>query len=134
MSEGQPIQSNRVDQGGGFLDDKPSLVHLIALSGADPGVATLALPARHPLMQHSAKLGTGPWVVTIAGVTGADAGNINGERTLTRTGDRTASIGVDTAVAFPTFTIIGVTVTGGIIDWIEDDANIPSHTAKDWKP
>lgn len=123
MTQGNLMTNNKVDPYGGYVKGTDGQLSAPSLTQANPGVATVVVPD-----QFKIKVG-GPYTVTISGVTGANAGDINGSRTFTRTGDATGTIGVDTSLMI-------FTATAMVIDGIPlepTDANVPTSQVRDFQ-
>lgn len=135
-NEGKAVALHRVDKGGGYIETGTSTdgekLEVTGLTLANPGDLTFKLRDGSIIDKHSgrAKVGGGPWTGIISGFTGASAGSINGTRTLTRTGDKTVTIGVDTTLLTFDAPNGDEFVTGVEIE--ENDAEIPSRSSYDY--
>ena len=133
MGTGKKITINKVDKNGGYVPTGASgalnPTYATALSLAADGILTLKAP--NNIHDIRGVLGAGPWSAVIAGVLGADEANINGARTLTREGDATVTIGVDTSLM--TFTALDGTQTVTIVNWADGDSSVPTSTIYDYQ-
>ncbi len=130
QNQGKEVSLHRADKGGGFIQDVIDVAFPIDdFTQANPGVANI-LPATvlpRSFKQHTPILDAGPFSVTVAGVTGANAANLNGSRTATRTEDNAISIGVDTGALAYDATL--ATITG--LGYTENDPEMPSRRSFD---
>lgn len=112
--------------GGSFVPGAGKSLALRDATLVGDAVATFNIPQGYKI----ATVGS-PFTVLVKGVTGANAADLNGSRTFTRTGDKTCTTGVVGTAKVWVFPIDGSCfITGIPLEAV--DANVPNQTIYDW--